>query len=83
MKKVKEFEWHMKLMGQHSYVRPWSLEVDPFRRHSIVTAVGIQFPVEQLTPLLENLKTFLSEKEKHRTEPVFRRAFDRTVQLEE
>lgn len=83
MKKVKEFEWYMKVMGQHTYVRPWSLEVDPFRRHSIVTAVGIQFPIEHLTPILEHLKGFLSEKEKHRTEPKFRKAFDRILELDE
>ncbi|MEJ5300950.1 MAG: PEP/pyruvate-binding domain-containing protein [Thermodesulforhabdaceae bacterium] len=82
MQKVKEFEWYMKVTGQHFCIRPWSLEVDPFRRHSIITAVGIRFPVEHLTAVLESLKTFLAEKERYRTEPLFRKAFDRVVDSE-
>jgi hypothetical protein len=82
MQKVKEFEWYMKVTGQHSCIRPWSLEVDPFRRHSIITAVGIRFPVEHLTQILESLKAFLSEKERYKTEPQFRKAFDRIMEIE-
>ncbi|MCX7823444.1 MAG: hypothetical protein N2260_08395 [Syntrophobacterales bacterium] len=81
MKRVKEFEWYMKVTGQHVYIRPWSLEVDPFRRHSIVTAVGIQFPIEHLNVVLESLKNFFQEKEKQETKPTFKKAFDRTMDI--
>lgn len=82
MRQVKEFEWYMKVTGKHVCIRPWSLEVDPFRRHSIVTAVGIQFSIEHLNTALENLKNFFQEKERHETKPVFRRAFDRVLDTE-
>lgn len=82
VKKVKEFEWYMKVTGRHTYIRPWSLEVDPFRRHSIVTAVGIRFPIENLNMVLESLKGFFEERERRKDKPSFRRSFDRIVEIE-
>ncbi len=77
MQQVKTFEWFLKVSGKYISVRPWNFEVDPFRRHSVITAVGITFPVNTLTELLNALKEFLSEQEKAPDEIQFRQAFDR------
>ncbi|HDL89344.1 MAG TPA: hypothetical protein ENG14_00380 [Thermodesulforhabdus norvegica] len=75
---VKTFEWHLKVTGRYLPIRPWSFEVDPFRRHSVITAVGISCPVDRLNPLLEALKEFLGQRERETlAEPCFRSSFER------
>jgi hypothetical protein len=49
----------LKAQGGKLTVRPWHFEVDPYRRHSVIAAVGVRFPKEQLCGLLNALKDFL------------------------
>ncbi len=46
-------------LGADSPVRPWQFEVDPYRRHSVIAAVGIRIPAAVLYDVLEALKKFL------------------------
>lgn len=77
MQQVKAFEWFLKVTGRYLSVRPWTFEVDPFRRHSVITAVGISFSVNKLSEVLEALREFLSEQEKTEDLVRFKSAFDR------
>lgn len=56
---VKRFETFLKESGQRLPVRPWQFEVDPYRRHSVIGAVGIRLNRDHFREVLENLKRFL------------------------
>ncbi|NLI81793.1 MAG: hypothetical protein GX443_08920 [Deltaproteobacteria bacterium] len=58
---VKQFEGFLKGSGQEIPVRPWQFEVDPYRRHSVIGAVGIRLSRDHFPEILENLKRFLKE----------------------
>jgi hypothetical protein len=59
---VKDFQTTLQAQGEGGQVRPWQFEVDPYRRHSVIGAVGVRFPKEQLSTLLQRLKSFLQEQ---------------------
>ncbi len=61
LKQVKDFQTYLRAQGESAQVRPWQFEVDPYRRHSVIAAVGMRFPKEQLSTLLNRLKSFLPE----------------------
>ena len=56
---VRRFERYLRKSGRTLEVRPWHFEVDPYRRHSVIAAVGIRFDLEELDVLMESLKGFL------------------------
>lgn len=62
MSQVKHFEWYLRVSGHYTPVRPWVFEVDPFRRHSVIAAVGIRFSKNELPDILDALKRFLAEQ---------------------
>ncbi len=60
MAEAKRFEAHLHSSGKELLVRPWHFEVDPYRRHSVIAAVGIRFNREIMFEVLDNLKPFIS-----------------------
>ena len=60
MDEVKTFEAYLHENDRNVAVRPWHFEVDPYRRHSVIAAVGIRFHKEDLEPILSSLKSFLA-----------------------
>lgn len=61
MTEVKRFEGFLEKANRDIFVRPWHFEVDPYRGHSVIAAVGIRFSAEGLNELLEILKHFLAQ----------------------
>jgi phosphoenolpyruvate synthase/pyruvate phosphate dikinase len=57
---VKRFEQFIKERGGPVAVRPWQFEVDPYRRHSVIAAVGIRFSNEDIQGVIEMLRAFLA-----------------------
>jgi hypothetical protein len=60
---VKDFQSYLQAQGHGFEVRPWQFEVDPFRRHSVIAAVGMRFSRDQLDAVLSELKSFLRHSE--------------------
>jgi hypothetical protein len=60
MSKVRLFEAYLKMGGKNVGVRPWQFEIDPYRRHSVIGAVGIRFGKDELFGVLENLKDHMA-----------------------
>lgn len=58
--RARQFEQFLKDMGTPIPIRPWQFEVDPFRRHSVIAAVGIRFEEQHFGAMLEGLKRFLA-----------------------
>lgn len=56
---VKKFEDFLKDKKAGVIVRPWQFEVDPYRRHSVIAAVGIRFGKDNLSEVMNHLKHFL------------------------
>jgi phosphoenolpyruvate synthase/pyruvate phosphate dikinase len=63
VKQIEQFQAHLKSEGGNIPARPWHFEVDPYRRHSVIAAVGIRFSMQQLSEVLKALKTFLVKGE--------------------
>ncbi|MFZ2446983.1 MAG: PEP/pyruvate-binding domain-containing protein [Syntrophobacteraceae bacterium] len=59
--RVKEFALHYKKRKLEQVFRPWHFEIDPFRRHSLIAAVGIRFNGKLFSQVLEELKKFLAK----------------------
>ncbi len=59
MERVQDFESFVRSKGLDGAVRPWQFEVDPYRRHSVIAAVGIRVPGGRLTEVLVCLKEYL------------------------
>jgi len=55
---VRRFEGYLKETGRDFTVRPWQFEVDPYRRHSVIAAVGIRFDRKDFADVIEDLKEF-------------------------
>ncbi len=64
MDRVKAFEAYLKSMNRPGLVRPWHFEVDPYRRHSVIAAGGIRFPMDQADGVIRELKGFLRQTRK-------------------
>lgn len=60
MGRVKAFQNFVARNGIPLEIRPWQFEVDPFRRHSVIAAVGVRVPAQQTRDLLDVLKMFLT-----------------------
>jgi hypothetical protein len=60
MEQVRGFEAYVRNSGGNAAVRPWQFEVDPYRRHSVIAAVGIRFNRDALGEVLDSLKRFLA-----------------------
>lgn len=58
---VKRFEAFLKEKKCTATIRPWQFEVDPYRRHSVIGAVGIRFDRTQFREIFQNLKGFLGQ----------------------
>ncbi len=63
MAAVKRFEDFAAARGWDLGVRPWQFEVDPYRRHSVIAAVGLRFDEKKLGDVTRALKAFLAAKE--------------------
>jgi len=61
MSEVRRFEGHLKTRGKDIPIRPWQFEVDPYRRHSVIAAVGIRFGKNEFGDIMESLKEFLEK----------------------
>lgn len=61
MSRVRSFEGFLEKEGKPLPVRPWQFEVDPYRRHSVIAAVGIRFDQEHLAEVIDGLKRFLAK----------------------
>lgn len=59
---VKRFESFLGKTGRKLPVRPWHFEVDPFRRHSLIAAVGIRLDAQYFCDVLDELKRFLAKE---------------------
>jgi hypothetical protein len=59
MAQVERFEEFVKKKGGNITLRPWQFEVDPYRRHSVIAAVGIRFDGREFSGVLSALKNFL------------------------
>ena len=59
MQQVRQFEDYLETSENQLDVRPWQFEVDPYRRHSVIAAVGLRFPGEKLQEVLDELKNYL------------------------
>jgi len=59
---VKDFEGYLQKAGKDLAVRPWQFEVDPYRRHSVIAAVGIRFDKNDFAGVMEGLKEFLEKQ---------------------
>lgn len=60
---VKQFQQFLERSGKSIPLRPWQFEVDPFRRHSVIAAVGVRFGKEHFSELLNSLKEYLQAGE--------------------
>jgi hypothetical protein len=58
--RARRFEAWLETNGHALHARPWHFEVDPYRRHSVIAAVGVRFPSDELNGVLEALKHFLT-----------------------
>lgn len=58
LQQVRAFSGYLRECGLELPVRPWSFEVDPFRRHSVIAAVGIRTPAGSACEVLDRLKAF-------------------------
>uniref|UniRef100_A0A832EB41 Pyruvate phosphate dikinase AMP/ATP-binding domain-containing protein n=1 Tax=Desulfacinum infernum TaxID=35837 RepID=A0A832EB41_9BACT len=58
-RKVRNFEMFLRSKGIEGAVRPWQFEVDPYRRHSVIAAVGIWVEPHRLGQVVSRLKEFL------------------------
>jgi hypothetical protein len=58
--KVEYFEKFLRERGSRIAVRPWQFEVDPYRRHSVIAAVGIRVPDGNIGEVLEALKEWVT-----------------------
>ncbi len=56
---VANFATFIKERGSSLQVRPWQFEVDPYRRHSVIGAVGIRFDGKHLCEVLDALKHYI------------------------
>ncbi len=63
MDKVKAFEKFLQARAKDLEVRPWQFEVDPYRRHSVIAAVGIRVPGKKVCEVLDQLKEFVGSWE--------------------
>jgi hypothetical protein len=61
MAQVRSFESHLTDTGKDIPVRPWHFEVDPFRRHSVIAAVGIRFNAKRTGEVIAALRDFASQ----------------------
>ncbi|MCK8600751.1 PEP/pyruvate-binding domain-containing protein [Desulfoferrobacter suflitae] len=61
MSEVRRFQGHLRARGKDTSIRPWQFEVDPYRRHSVIAAVGIRFDKKDLGHIMEDLKEFLTD----------------------
>jgi phosphoenolpyruvate synthase/pyruvate phosphate dikinase len=61
VKQVTQFQTYLESEGRQLPVRPWHFEVDPYRRHSVIAAAGMRFPMEYLSGVLSALKGFLRQ----------------------
>ncbi|SMC25617.1 Pyruvate phosphate dikinase, PEP/pyruvate binding domain [Desulfacinum hydrothermale DSM 13146] len=59
MDRVKDLEAFAVSRGLDGALRPWQFEVDPYRRHSVIAAVGVQVDGARLAELLSCLKDYL------------------------
>lgn len=66
MDRVKDFEVFLRQGGRGGLVRPWHFEVDPYRRHSVIGAAGIRFPLEDTGEVLNQLKSYLRRAHRKR-----------------
>jgi phosphoenolpyruvate synthase/pyruvate phosphate dikinase len=57
--RVKDFEMFAARRGLDGALRPWQFEVDPYRRHSVIAAVGVQVNGTRLRDVLSCLKDYL------------------------
>jgi hypothetical protein len=62
LSEVKDFQSYLQSQGENVDIRPWQFEVDPYRRHSVIAAVGMRFPKDGLKAVLGKLKSFLREQ---------------------
>ena len=58
---VRRFEAFLQKTGRSVAVRPWQFEVDPYRRHSVIGAVGIRLDKKDFREVFESLKEFLGQ----------------------
>lgn len=58
-RQVQEFQSFLGTKGMAELVRPWQFEVDPYRRHSVIAAVGIRMEARDLSHVVSGLKEFL------------------------
>jgi phosphoenolpyruvate synthase/pyruvate phosphate dikinase len=58
---VECFERFLRARAEQIPARPWQFEVDPYRRHSVIAAVGIRFAHDGVGAVLEALKEFVSK----------------------
>lgn len=59
---VTQFQKFLDKTARPIPLRPWQFEIDPFRRHSVIAAVGIRFSGEKFSELLSALKDYLAQK---------------------
>lgn len=59
---VRSFESYLRETGRDLAVRPWQFEVDPYRRHSVIAAVGIRFSKHDFAGVLASLKEFFQSR---------------------
>lgn len=57
---VLRFQQYLEANGHVISIRPWQFEIDPYRRHSLIAAVGIRFEAEQFLDLVDALRGFLT-----------------------
>lgn len=60
LSEVRHFEEYLKRNGRNLPVRPWQFEVDPYRRHSVIAAVGVRFGKDELIEMIECIKEYLA-----------------------
>lgn len=58
-RQVQEFQSFLETKKMAALVRPWQFEVDPYRRHSVIAAVGIRVEARDLSHVVSGLKEFL------------------------
>lgn len=58
-RQVQKFQAFLRRRGIDEAVRPWQFEVDPYRRHSVIAAVGVRIEPHALKDVIAQLKDFL------------------------
>ncbi|MDY0039873.1 MAG: PEP/pyruvate-binding domain-containing protein [Desulforhabdus sp.] len=61
MTEVRRFQEYLKETAKNLTIRPWQFEVDPYRRHSVIAAVGIRFEKSKLRGVMASLKDLLAK----------------------